>query len=151
MTRDLRYISFFGLIIAGTTCLLLVTCQAADAASGDSSGGQFATWASLIAALAALTGVITFWHLRGRAEAEAINRANEAYESAKRANDIAKDTAKLLTEARVEFARDYATHRDMMTSENRTAEAINTLRTEIRADMRVVMDRLDRWSDRSDK
>lgn len=102
------------------------------------------TWMALIAALAAITGLVTFWVNRGRAEQEALSKAQDASNRADRAEAIAIANANNLTTARIEFARDYATHRDTAATESRLADAINTLRTELRADIRVVMDRLDR-------
>lgn len=148
MTRNLRHIAFWGVAIAGGMCLFVLTFHSAYAQSiGNGVTGQVITWSALITAALALTGMITFWHTRGKAEAEALTKAVEAAAAAERAAKLAAATAVQLTDARIEFARDYATHRDMMASENRTADAINTLRTEVRSDMRVIMDRLDRIKD----
>lgn len=146
MTRNLKHIAGWGLAIAGGLCLFLLSSRVAHAQEV-SGTTMVVTWTALISACMALVGLATFYIARGKAEQESLQKATEAKESAERAERLAQSLSTHLTEARIEFARDYATHRDMMASENRTADTINTMRTEIRSDMRVIMDRLDRWAD----
>ena len=63
---------------------------------------------------------------RGRAEAEACAKAELV--------------AGQLADARIEFARDYASHKDLAAAEMRYATALDSLRTELRG----MNERLDR-------
>jgi hypothetical protein len=68
---------------------------------------------------------------RGRAEAEAIAKAEAADAKASTAFARAELVAAQLAEARVEFARDYATHKDVAAAELRFATALDSLRVEL--------------------
>jgi thioredoxin-like negative regulator of GroEL len=106
------------------------------------------TWGALIAAGGSITAVVTFWLNRGKAEAEATARAEAAALKADGALQMASTaiskvnalTAQL-SEARIEFARDYASHHDLAESEARYAAALEGLRTELRG-MNARLDRI---------
>jgi hypothetical protein len=56
----------------------------------------------------------------------------------------AEIVAEQLAEARIEFARDYASHKDLATAEVRYAASLDSLRTELRG----MNERLDRIIER---
>ena len=88
------------------------------------------TWGALIAAGGSLVAIITFWMNRGKAEADALAKA--------------EIVSAQLAEARIEFARDYASHKDLAAAEVRYAAALDSLRTELRG----MNERLDRIIER---
>jgi hypothetical protein len=88
------------------------------------------TWGALIAAGGSLVAIVTFWMNRGKAEADALAKA--------------EIVAEQLAEARIEFARDYASHKDLAAAEVRYAAALDSLRTELRG----MNERLDRIIER---
>jgi signal transduction protein with GAF and PtsI domain len=98
------------------------------------------TWGALIAAGGSIIAIITFWMNRGRAEAEACAKAAAAATTAGVALSKAEHASVLLAETRIEFARDYASHKDLSASEMRFAGAVDSMRTELRG----MNERLDR-------
>jgi hypothetical protein len=99
------------------------------------------TWVALFAAGGTLLALITFWVARGRAEALAIAKAEAAEVKASTAYARAELVAAQLSEARIEFARDYATHKDVAAAEVRFAAALDSLRVELRG-MNTRLDRI---------
>ena len=81
---------------------------------------------------------------RGKAEADALAKADGAHSIAVTALAKADHVATQLAEARIEFARDYASHKDLATAEVRYATALDSLRSELRG----MNERLDRIIDR---
>jgi hypothetical protein len=102
------------------------------------------TWGALIAAGGSLIAIVTFWMNRGKAEAEACAKAEAAAATAHTALAAAERVSAELSDARVELARDYATHRDLTAAEVRYTTTVEGLRTE----MRGMNDRLDRIIER---
>jgi hypothetical protein len=102
------------------------------------------TWGALIAASGSLVAIITFWMNRGKAEAEAAAKADAAAATARTALAKAELVAEQLADARIEFARDYASHKDLAAADMRYANALDSLRTELRG----VNERLDRIIER---
>ena len=102
------------------------------------------TWGALIGAGGSVIAIITFWFSRGKAEAEAIAKAETAQTMAAAALDKAELVSSQLAEARIEFARDYASHKDLAAAEMRFAAALDSLRTELRG----MNERLDRIIER---
>jgi hypothetical protein len=102
------------------------------------------SWGALIGAGGSLIAIVTFWMNRGKAEADALTRADGAHSVAAAALAKADLVAAQLAEARIEFARDYASHRDLAAAEVRYATALDSLRSE----MRGMNERLDRIIDR---
>jgi hypothetical protein len=100
------------------------------------------TWVALFAAGGTVLALITFWVARGRAEALAIAKAEAAEAKASTAYARAELVAAQLAE-RIEFARDYATHKDVAAAEVRFAAALDSLRAELRG----MNNRLDRIID----
>lgn len=98
------------------------------------------SWGALIAASGAIVTIISFWINRGRAEAEALALAKNASDNALAALAKTSLLSEQLAEARIEFARDYASHKDLAAAEVRFANALDNLRTELRG----MNDRLDR-------
>jgi hypothetical protein len=98
------------------------------------------TWGALIGAGGSVIAIITFWFSRGKAEADALAKADIAHVLAAGAQAKAELIAGQLAEARVEFARDYASHNDLAAAELRLANAIDGLRSEFRG----LNERLDR-------
>ena len=98
------------------------------------------TWGALIAAGGSIIAIITFWMNRGKAEAEAAARAEAAAAHAAAATDKVDRLSAELAEARIEFARDYASQKDLAAAEMRFAAALESLRTELRG----MNERLDR-------
>ena len=81
---------------------------------------------------------------RGKAEADALTRADGAHCVAAAALAKVDLVAAQLAEARIEFARDYASHKDLAAAELRYAAALDSLRSELRG----MNERLDRIIDR---
>ena len=102
------------------------------------------TWGALIAASGSIIAIITFWMNRGKAEAEASTKADAATAMATAALAKTEFVSAQLAEARIEFARDYASHKDLAAAEVRYAAALDSLRTELRG----MNERLDRIIDR---
>jgi len=102
------------------------------------------TWGALIAAGGSLAAIGTFWMNRGKAEADALARADAATATANVALAKAEIVAGQLAEARIEFARDYASHKDLAAAEVRYAASLDSLRTELRG----MNERLDRIIER---
>ena len=98
------------------------------------------TWGALIAAAGSLAAIVTFWMNRGKAEAEACAKADAATAAATAALAKAELVAGQLADARIEFARDYASHKDLAAADMRYAAALDSLRTELRG----MNERLDR-------
>lgn len=98
------------------------------------------TWGALIAAGGSIVAIITFWLNRGKAEAETAAKADSAHQMATVALAKAEFVGLQLNDTRLEFVRDYATHKDLTDSETRYATAIDGLRVELRG----MNDRLDR-------
>lgn len=116
---------------------------------------------ALFGAAGSIAAVITFWMNRGKAEADAIataeaaksmaaSKSAESMATALAAQGLAQAAiarAELVTaqlaEARIEFARDYASHKDLAAAENRSAITMDAIRTELRG----MNDRLDRVID----
>jgi hypothetical protein len=98
------------------------------------------TLTALAGAAGSIIAIVTFWFSRGRAEAESYAKAESA--SAIATSALAKTDllAAALGEARLEFARDYASHKDLAAAEFRYAGALDSLRSEIRG----MNERLDR-------
>jgi hypothetical protein len=82
------------------------------------------TWGALIAASGSIIAIITFWMNRGKAEAEASTKADAAAARATAALAKAELVSAQLAEARIEFARDYASHKDLGAAEMRYAAAL---------------------------
>jgi hypothetical protein len=101
------------------------------------------TWGALIAAGGSIVAIVSFWMNRGRAEAEALATARAAETKASTAFARAELVGAQLAEARIEFARDYATNKDVAAAEVRYAAALDSLRLE----MRGLNQRLDRIID----
>jgi hypothetical protein len=101
---------------------------------------EILTWGALIAASGSVIAIITFWMNRGKAEGEALLKAESAQVAAGAALAKAEFIATQLADARVEFARDYASHKDLAAAETRFAVAFDNLRTELRG----TNERLDR-------
>jgi hypothetical protein len=102
------------------------------------------TWGALIAASGSLVAIVTFWMNRGKAEADALAKADAASATAHAALAKAEAVSAGLAEARIEFARDYASHKDLAAAEVRYAAALDSLRTELRG----LNERLDRIIER---
>lgn len=102
------------------------------------------TWGALIAASGSLVAIVTFWMNRGKAEAEAFAKADAAAATANAALAKAEFISGQLAEARIEFARDYASHKDLAAAEVRYAASLDSLRTELRG----MNERLDRIIER---
>jgi|SRR5882672_514720 hypothetical protein len=102
------------------------------------------TWGALIAAAGSLVAIVTFWMNRGKAEADALAKADAASATAHAALAKAEAVSAGLAEARIEFARDYASHKDLAAAEVRYAAALDSLRTELRG----MNERLDRIIER---
>ncbi len=98
------------------------------------------TWGALIAASGSLVAIVTFWMNRGKAEAEASAKADAATSAATAALAKAELVSGQLADARIEFARDYASHKDLAAADMRYAAALDSLRTELRG----MNERLDR-------
>ena len=105
-----------------------------------------AIWVALAGVLGAagsLVVVITFWINRGKAEGEMHAKVNAAQ------SELAVVSAKVdlvssqLAEARIDFATNYATHKDLAAAEVCYATALEGLRGELRG----MNDRLDRIID----
>jgi len=77
-----------------------------------------------------LVAIVTFWMNRGKAEADALTKV--------------EIVSAQLAETRIEFARDYASHKDLAAAEVRYAAALDSLRTELRG----MNERLDRIIER---
>ena len=95
---------------------------------------------SVVEAAGSIIAIITFWFSRGRAEAESFVKAESATAIATSALAKADLLAATLAEARLEFARDYASHKDLAAAELRYAGALESLRSELRG----MNERLDR-------
>jgi hypothetical protein len=102
------------------------------------------SWGALIGAGGSIIAIVTFWMNRGKAEADAFTKAAGAQSMAASAMAKVETMAGQLAEARIEFARDYASHRDLAAAEVRYATALDSLRTELRG----MNERLDRIIDR---
>jgi hypothetical protein len=114
------------------------------ASSGDKTMQDVLTWGALIAAGGSLVAIVTFWMNRGKAEADALAKADAAAATARAALAKAEIVAEQLAEARIEFARDYASHKDLAAAEVRYAASLDSLRTELRG----MNERLDRIIER---
>jgi hypothetical protein len=90
--------------------------------------------------LGSIIAIITYWMNRGKAEAETAAKAEQALQSSNLAVARVTLLSEQLAESRIEFARDYASHRDLAASETRYAAALDGLRTELRG----MNERLDR-------
>src|SRR5947207_3290321 len=101
-------------------------------------------WGALIGAGGSLIAIVTFWMNRGKAEADALTRADGAHSIAAAALAKVDLVAVQLAEARIEFARDYASHKDLAAAEMRYAAALDSLRSELRG----MNERLDRIIER---
>lgn len=101
---------------------------------------EVVTWAALIAGSGSVVAIVTFWLNRGKAEAEATIKADAATAMATAALAKAEMTSMQLAEARIDFANEYASHKDLAASEARYATAVDGLRQELRG----MNDRLDR-------
>jgi hypothetical protein len=101
---------------------------------------EFLNWAALLGAGGSLLAMVTFWFSRGKAEAEAAGKAEGAATTAATALARAELVSAQLAEARIEFARDYASHKDLAAAEMRFAASLDSLRTELRG----MNERLDR-------
>lgn len=99
-------------------------------------GDGFLTWGALIASLGSVVAIVTYWMNRGKAEA----RVEMAIASASAACAKVDFLSLQLSDARIEFASDYASHKDLAASEARYATAIDGMRAELRG----VNERLDR-------
>lgn len=105
---------------------------------------------ALAGSIGSIIAVVTYWMNRGKAEAETRAAATAAQATATSAQGLAQTAiarAELVTaqlsEARIEFARDYASHKDLAAAENRSAATMDAIRTELRG----MNDRLDRVID----
>ena len=98
----------------------------------------------MVAAGGSLVAIGSFWMNRGKAEAEALAKADAAAAAAHAALAKAEVVAGQLAEARIEFARDYASHKDLAAAEVRYAALLDSLRTELRG----MNERLDRIIER---
>jgi hypothetical protein len=101
-------------------------------------------WGALIGAAGSIIAIVTFWMNRGKAEADALARSDGAYSAAANALAKAERVAAQIAEARIEFARDYASHKDLAAAEVRYATELDSLRSELRG----MNERLDRIIDR---
>lgn len=109
------------------------------------AGGEALTWGALITSSGALIAIAVFWMNRGKAEAEAKAAAFNAQTVASTAIAKCELLSRELAEARVEFARDYVSNKDLAAAEIRFANAVDDLRGELRGLNR----RLDRVLDRA--
>jgi len=101
---------------------------------------EILTWGALIGAGGSIIAIVTFWMNRGKAEAETLSKAEAASQIATAALAKSELVSSQLAEARIEFARDYASHKDLAAAEVRFAAALESLRTELRG----MNERLDR-------
>ena len=101
---------------------------------------EILTWGALIGAGGSVIAIVTFWMNRGKAEAETLSKAEAASKMAAAALAKSELASSQLAEARIEFARDYASHKDLAAAEVRFAAALESLRTELRG----MNERLDR-------
>ena len=108
-------------------------------------------WAALVAAIGALIAVITFWFQRGKEIGQLEERLTARRDDvdAKMANLQSVGISALgkaemamaqMSEMRVEIAREYVSHRDLVAAEARSASALS----EVRGELRGMNDRLDR-------
>jgi hypothetical protein len=102
------------------------------------------TWGALIAAGGSLVAIVTFWMTAARRRPMRWPKADAASATAHAALAKAEIVSAQLAEARIEFARDYASHKDLAAAEVRYAAALDSLRTELRG----MNDRLDRIIER---
>jgi len=102
------------------------------------------TWGALIASGSSIVAIVTFWMNRGKAEAEASANAAAAGVTARTALAKVELVSEQLADARIEFARDYASHKDLAAADMRYAAALDSLRTELRG----MNERLDRIIER---
>src|SRR6266403_1010010 len=93
---------------------------------------EILTWGALIGAGGSVIAIITFWMNRGKAEADTLAKAETASQMAAAALARSELVSSQLAEARIEFARDYASHKDLAAAEMRFATALDSLRTELR-------------------
>lgn len=101
---------------------------------------------ALAGACASIIAIVTFWMNRGKAEAESLAKAEGAHSISLAALAKVDLLSVQLSEARIEFARDYASHADLAAADVRYAAALDSLRTELRG-MNQRLDRiLDRFS-----
>ena len=98
------------------------------------------TWGALIAASGSLIAIITFWMNRGKAEANALSLSEGATKMAGMALSKVDALAVQFADSRLEFVRDFASHKDLAASETRYATALDGLRVELRG----MNERLDR-------
>ena len=105
---------------------------------------ELLSWGALVGASGSLIAIVSFWMNRGKAEADAHAKAEGAYSVASAALTKADLVAAQLAEARIGFARDYASHKDLAAAEVRYATALDSLRSELRG----MNERLDRIIDR---
>lgn len=106
------------------------------------------TWGALIAAASAIGVWVKFWLDRGQAEGAAAAGIAAAKQSADSALQLANAAlAKVemtrddFTQARLEIAEKYATHKDLASAEVRLAQTLDSLRVEF-AGMNGRLDRL---------
>lgn len=93
---------------------------------------EMLSWVALLGSGGSLAATVTFWFSRGKAEAEAAAKADGAAATASAALARAELVSAQLAEARVEYARDYASHKDLAAAEMRFAAALDSLKTELR-------------------
>lgn len=101
---------------------------------------EFLTWSALIGAGGSIITVVTFWMNRGKEQATALIKSDAALARVELLGIQLAQSRNEMAEYRVEFARDYATHKDLAASEARYATAIDGLRIELRG----MNERLDR-------
>jgi hypothetical protein len=102
---------------------------------------EILTWTALLGAGGSLLATVTFWFSRGKAEAEVAGKAEAAATTAATALARGELVSAQLAEARVEFARDYASHKDLAAAEMRFAASLDSLKAELRG-MNARLDRI---------
>ena len=102
------------------------------------------SWGAVVGTGGSIIAIVTFWMNRGKAESEVLTKAEAAHAAAASAMAKAESIAGQVAEVRVDFARDYASHRDLADAEVRYATALDSLRSELRG----MNERLDRIIDR---
>jgi signal transduction protein with GAF and PtsI domain len=87
---------------------------------------------------------------RGKAEAKTCAKADASDTTAGVALSKAERLSAPLAETRIEFARDYASHKDLSTSAMRFAGAVDSMRTELRGMNERLHRIIEKFSQRRD-
>jgi len=93
--------------------------------------GDAVQWAVAIVALLSLgVSAASFWLSRGRDEKETAAKADTAHMIATTALAKAEMATAALTDARIEFAREYASTNDLAAAENRITSSMDNMHRE---------------------